>query len=307
MVDGESGVFPGEEVGEFAGADEFGVAQGVEEAVAEEFDGWSEVLGGHAVEAAVGCKESVGGKDVEVRVVDEVVAESVDSGDGADAAVGETEAGAEGVLESGGGGVEQVGEEVAALAEDAAQDLGDGKDELAVGDFVADGGGDPLASGTGAALVAGGAEVAAFAGEGEEALVAAIGALEAGEASGEVTAAKEGLDGGDCGGAKGTESLAVLLFVVCEEVAPAVVDELPEGRGAGAAGLVSGGHLICSFEQFRCEVKVGAGSFACRENQVSLIAGRRVGCERPQRGPLPFSTPSARGDKSDYHLLRKSA
>ena len=36
VVDIEAGVFPGEEVGEFAGADEFGIAQGMEEAVAEE-------------------------------------------------------------------------------------------------------------------------------------------------------------------------------------------------------------------------------------------------------------------------------
>jgi hypothetical protein len=99
----------------------------VEEAVAEEFDGRSEVFGGHAVEAAVGGEESVGGKDVEVRVVDEVVAEGVDSGDGSDAAVGEVETGAKGVLEGGDGGVEKEGEKVAALAKDAAQDLGDGE------------------------------------------------------------------------------------------------------------------------------------------------------------------------------------
>jgi hypothetical protein len=73
--------------------------------------------------------------------------------------------------------VEEVGEEVAALAKNAAQDAGDGEDELAVRDFVADGGGDPVADGADAALVAGRAEVAALAGEGEESLVAAIGAL----------------------------------------------------------------------------------------------------------------------------------
>ncbi len=39
VVDVEAGVFPGEEVGEFSGADELGVAQGVEEAMAEEFEG----------------------------------------------------------------------------------------------------------------------------------------------------------------------------------------------------------------------------------------------------------------------------
>ena len=36
VVDIEAGVFPGEEIGEFGGTDEFGVAEGVEEAVAEE-------------------------------------------------------------------------------------------------------------------------------------------------------------------------------------------------------------------------------------------------------------------------------
>ena len=52
IVDVESGVFPGEEVGELAGTDELGVAEGVEETMAEEFDGGSEVFAGHAMEAA---------------------------------------------------------------------------------------------------------------------------------------------------------------------------------------------------------------------------------------------------------------
>jgi hypothetical protein len=38
--------------------------------------------------------------------------------------------------------MKENGEELAAFAEDAAQDTGDGEDELAVGDFVTDGGGD---------------------------------------------------------------------------------------------------------------------------------------------------------------------
>jgi len=54
VVDVEAGMFPGEEVGEAAGADVFAVAQGVEETMAEEFDGGGELLGGHAMEAAVG-------------------------------------------------------------------------------------------------------------------------------------------------------------------------------------------------------------------------------------------------------------
>ena len=97
-------------------------------------------------------------------------------------------------------------------------------------------------------MVAGGAEVAAFAGEGEEAFVAAVWALETGEAGGEVAATEEGLDGGDGGGAQRAEGSSVVFFVTGEEVVPALVDELPERRGAGAAGLVDGGHY-CSKEQ----------------------------------------------------------
>ena len=109
VVDVEAGVLPGEQVGEFAVADELGFAQGVEEAVAEEFDGRFEVFGGHAVEMAVGGEEAVGGEDVEVRVEDQVIAEGVDGGDGSEFAVGEIEAGAEGIAEGFGGGVEEVG------------------------------------------------------------------------------------------------------------------------------------------------------------------------------------------------------
>ena len=81
-----------------------------------------------------------------------------------------------------------------------------------------------------------------LAGECEEAFVAAVGALEAGETGGEVTAAEEGLDCGDGCGTQGAEGFPVVFFVVGEEVGPAVLDELPEGRGAGAAWLVDGGH-----------------------------------------------------------------
>jgi len=109
VVDVEAGVFSGEQVGEFAGADELGFAQGVEETVTEEFDGRRDVFSGHAVEAAVGGEESVGGEDVEVGVENEVVAESVDGGDGSEFAVGEIEASAEGVAEGVGCGVEEMG------------------------------------------------------------------------------------------------------------------------------------------------------------------------------------------------------
>ena len=127
IVDAEAAVFPRQEVGEFSGADEFGVAEGVEEAVAKEFDSGGKVFGGHAVEASVGREESVGGEDVEVGVENQIIAEGVDGGDGCEFSIGEIEAGAEGIAQGFGGGVEEVGEEMAAFAEVAAQDFGDGE------------------------------------------------------------------------------------------------------------------------------------------------------------------------------------
>ena len=113
---------------------------------------------------------------------------------------------------------------------------------MAVGDFVANGGGDPIGGLADAALVAGGTEVAAFAGEGEEAFVSAIGTVEAEEAGGEVAAAEEVADGGEDVGAERAEGGAVFFLIRGEERVPSGGEELPEGRGAGAAGLVDRWH-----------------------------------------------------------------
>jgi hypothetical protein len=174
---------------------------------------------------------------VEVGVEDEIVAEGVDCGDGGKFAIGKVEAGAEDFLEGFGGGFE---EEVAAFAENTAEDFGDCEDELAVRDFVADGGGDPIGGLADAALVAGGAEVAALAGEGEEAFVVAVRAVEAEEAGGEVAAAEEVADGGEDVGAERAEGGTVEFFVAGEEVVPGGSEDLPEWGGTGSAGLVDG-------------------------------------------------------------------
>ncbi len=159
----------------------FAVAQNLGEAMAEEFGDRRKAFVRHGVEAPFLVEQAVGGEDMRVRAEDEVVAEGVDGGSGGDATAGQGEAVAEGVAQAFGRGREKDVEEVPALAEDAAQHFRDGEDELAVRDFVADGGGDPCAGLAGAALMAGGAEVAGLAGEGEELLVAALGAMEAGE------------------------------------------------------------------------------------------------------------------------------
>ena len=69
-------------------------------------DGGGEVFNGHAVETAVGSEESVGGEDMEVRVKDQIIAESVDGGDGAEFPVGQLQSDAEGFAEGFGGGME---------------------------------------------------------------------------------------------------------------------------------------------------------------------------------------------------------
>jgi len=194
------------------------------------------------VEAAFGVEETVGGEDMEVGMKDEVVAKGVQGSCDSEAAFGELKTSAEVVAQAVCGGLEEMGEVAAALAEDAAEHFGDGKDELAMGDGVADAGGDPFGGLAGAALVAGGADVAGFAGEGEEALVAAVGAVVTGEAGGEVATAVVGLDGGDGFRAEGTHGGAVMRFVTGEEVIPGGVDHLPKWGGAWAAGLVNGGH-----------------------------------------------------------------
>jgi hypothetical protein len=195
---------------------------------------WSEDFLRHGVEAPFLVEQSVGGEDMKVRMEDEVIAEGVDGG-GGDATAGQTEAGAEGVAQAFGRGLEKEVEEVAAFAEDAAQHFRKGEHELAVRNVVADGGGDPYAGLTDAALVTGGAEVARLAGEGEELFVAAIGAMNAGEAGGEIAAPEKGADGGDGIGAQRSHGAAVMLFVAGDEIVPSVVDDLTTSMQRGFA------------------------------------------------------------------------
>jgi hypothetical protein len=42
--------------------------------------------------------------------------------------------------------------------------------------------------------------------------------------------------------AEGTVDRAVALFVAGDEIGPGMMDDLPEGRGSGAAWAVDGGH-----------------------------------------------------------------
>ena len=76
----EAAVFPGEEVGGFAGAEVLAVAEGMKEAVAEEFGHGAEVGGGHAVEAAFFIEQAIGDEDVDMGMEKKVVAKGVGGG-----------------------------------------------------------------------------------------------------------------------------------------------------------------------------------------------------------------------------------
>jgi len=79
--------------------------------------------------------------------------------------------------------------------------------------------------------------------------VPAVGALEPRESGGEVAAAMELADDVDGVVAEGAVGGAVALFVARDEFGPAMVDDLPERRGAGAARSVDGGHDNCLVER----------------------------------------------------------
>jgi hypothetical protein len=140
-------------------------------------------------------------------------------------------------------------EELASFAENATEGFGHGEDELPVWNLEAEDAGDPVAGGADLPLMATGTEVARLAGEGEEPLVSAVGTLEPREPCGEVAAAMELADDVDGVMAEGAVNGAVAVFVAGDKIGPAMVDNLPERRGAGAARAVDGGHGNCLIEQ----------------------------------------------------------
>jgi len=172
----------------------------------------------------------------------QVVAEGLHGGDGGEVPVGQLESRPHPVAKALDGGAEEVIEELAAFAEDAAQGFGHRKDELAVRHVEAEDARDPVAGLADFALMAARAEVAGLAGEGKEAFMPAVRTLEPGESSGEVSAAVELANDVDGVASQRAVNGAVAFLVSGDKIGPAMVDDLPERRGAGAARSVDGGH-----------------------------------------------------------------
>ena len=126
-------------------------------------------------------------------------------------------------------------EKFAPFAEDPAEGFRHRKHELPVRHLEAEDARDPVAGLADFALMAARAEVARLAGEGEEALVAAVGTLEPRESGGEVSAAVELAN--DVNGVASQRAVngAVAFLITGFEVGPAVMDELTQSMQSGFA------------------------------------------------------------------------
>lgn len=235
-VEAEATVGPGEKLAGFFLADEFFLMQRGDEAVAKQVGEWLDAFDGQEMEAARAIDEDACGEDVEVRMEIEVIAKGLDGGDGGEPALGVVEPGAHPIAQGLQADAEEVVEEPAPLAEDAAEGLGHREDELTVRNVEAQVAGDPVAEGSDAALMTTWAEMPGLAGEGEELFVAAVGALEPGEAGGEIAAAVELADDFDSVWPQGTVDGAVASLVAGLELGPGVVDDVPERRTRGQRG-----------------------------------------------------------------------
>lgn len=234
---------PGKELAELPLADEFFPTQQGEETVAEEFGKRFESLNRQDVEAPLSVHQPRGGEDVEVGMKIEIVPESLHGGDGGELAIGQLESGLHPITEALNGGAEEMIKELSSLSEDAAEGFRHRKYELPVRHLKAEDAGDPVAGRADFALMTARAKMPRLAGKGEEALVAAVGTLEPGESGGEVAAAVELADDVNGVASQGAVNGAVAMFVSGDKIGPAMVDDLPEGRGARTARAVDGGHL----------------------------------------------------------------
>ena len=139
----------------------------------------------------------------------------------------------------------EITEEPAIEAEEETEALGDGEDELAVGD----GGRRPRrrasAMTQGALLVTARAQAAAAAGEGDEELVAARSAANPREAVTQVAAAEELRRGVGDDGPPEAVPLLVAVWVDALELVEVAIDQLVEGRVARPSGPIHAGLDRC--------------------------------------------------------------
>jgi len=194
-VDVEAAVAPGADLADDGGGDAVGVEQEAKDVVLPDSEERLVAeVGGQWNEAACGGERPVGDQGVDVGVVMDELPEGLDGEDGAGGGV-LAEQGAVGLDDGLPGEGGKTTEQGTMVAEEDPQAFGKGPDELAMGDVQADVLGHVHAEQERAFLRAARADAALLAGEGDEELVAAVRAADAGEAVLEVTALEEPVDG----------------------------------------------------------------------------------------------------------------
>jgi hypothetical protein len=167
VVNVKSEMFPTEQITQFVRTDEFLFPEDSEEAMAKQLGHGADGSLRQAVKAAVGTTQTVSDEHVEMGMEDEVIAKSMNGGDGSDFAFRKIELEAKRYGQGIDRALEQKRKQLTTFAKDAAQHFGNGENQLSMRDLMAYRSGDPFTGGTHATLMTSGTKVASFAGEGE--------------------------------------------------------------------------------------------------------------------------------------------
>jgi len=288
-VDGEAAVPPGAHVLDEGGLNAAGVQQQLEDLVLPEATERFIVDGRQGNEAAIGCEGAVGHQAVKMRMEVNELAEGLNGDDGAGDHIVAAEGGAVNFKHGLPGEDRQALEQRAVIAEEDAQALGHGKDELAMRDVIADVVGDMQAQEDGPLLMARRADAALLTGKRDEELVAAIGAADAGEAAVQVAAGQKGVDGFGDDGAEVAVLAGVAGRVDGAEVRKVIAHKAVQVGLQRLAGTVNGGGLAKEADQGVSPSWVG-GQPPCSLVFVRYMVVRRGSraSRKSARGKLRF-------------------
>ena len=207
-------MFPGKEGFEAVRWEELQIDQEFKDVCAEDFLQWFDGEFWQGMENAVAGEESIGNERMEMGMEIEVFGKAL------------------------AGDVAELLEQGAVALEIAAQHLGNGQDVMAMRDRGEDAGGEQGGGGLNGFLLAGWAEAAAFAGEGEQEIVLTVVAMDPGEPALEIAAVVEFVDDLRDDWPDWAHEGLVLRGVEIEELGEVAIDALPQGRFARVEGAV---------------------------------------------------------------------
>jgi len=194
-VDAESAMMPLSHLFRFLGGEFPLFREELEHAGAKQFGDLFPISSMQGVEGARANEGAVGNEDVQMGVVVQIVAEGLYGDDHTRLSGGGSESYPDDVAEAQPGGLVEAREEMAVVLEGFSEPLGEGDDDLPVGNFLGDLVADEFAELLDLLLMATGTEIALLATEGYQVVVAAMVAVQTGESAAQVAAGLEGVEG----------------------------------------------------------------------------------------------------------------